>query len=153
MRTHIFNVEVKYFLHECGSHSDNHDVAPVLTEWPDHYHPDIPKIISISRISKTQSVVCIASSPCILSYVLSADILYVFADIFPNLSNSFAKSSCLQACLLTYMPYNISFLIISKIWPHLFLSISRRRRKTLPLSSFSLLTGSKDRLERIKSFS
>ena len=43
MRTHIFNVEVKDFLHECGGHRDHHDVAPVLTEGPRHNHPDIPE--------------------------------------------------------------------------------------------------------------
>ena len=41
-RIHIFYVEVKDFLHECGGHRDHHDVAPVLTEGPHHNHPDIP---------------------------------------------------------------------------------------------------------------
>ena len=41
--THILDVEVKDFLHECGGHSDHHYVSPVLTKGPHHDHPNIPK--------------------------------------------------------------------------------------------------------------
>ena len=67
----------------------------------------------------------------------------MFADTSPNMPcpTVFTNVSCTNLLF----PFQISI--------YLFLSMSRRSRKTLPESSFSLLTGSNDRLERIKSFS
>ena len=42
-KTHILDVEVKDFLHECWGHRDHHYVSPVLTKGPHHDHPNIPK--------------------------------------------------------------------------------------------------------------
>ena len=83
MRTHIFDVEVKNFLHERWCHSDHHDVTPVLAERPDHNHPDIPKSIAISQqIYSVKSV------------MLSFNILYKFTQKY-----MFADICFVQPCL------------------------------------------------------
>ena len=76
MRTHIFDVEVKDFLHECGGHRDHHDVAPVLTEGPHHNHPDIPEIIATKF--QCQCALCMyVVLRQFLSYMLSLDTMYL----------------------------------------------------------------------------
>ena len=159
MRTHIFNVEVKDFLHECGGHRDHHDVAPVLTEGPHHNHPDIPENYCNKTIFKVPMyivhVCCIASIPVL--HVIYWHTVYMFADTFPNMPSPSKAALPLHKNLLVCKNASCTLYIlvvaIPYICTYLFLSMSRRSRKTLPESSFLLLTGSNDRLERIKSFS
>ena len=61
--------------------------------------------------------------------------------------------SCTYLLKSMYKRHSCNILLPFQICIYLFLSMSRRSRKTLPESSFLLLTGSNDRLERIKSFS
>ena len=159
MRTHIFNVEVKDFLHECGGHRDHHDVAPVLTEGPHHNHPDIPENYCNKTIFKVPMyivhVCSIASIPVL--HVIYWHTVYMFADTFPNMPSPSKAALPLHKNLLVCKNASCTLYIlvvaIPYICTYLFLSMSRRSRKTLPERSFSLLTGSNDRLERIKSFS
>ena len=85
MRTHIFDVEVKDFLHERWCHSDHHDVTPVLAERPDHNHPDVPKSIAIRQ----KNILCKVSH-IIYNTLYEFTQKYMFADICfvqPCLSN------------------------------------------------------------------
>ena len=127
-RTHILDVEVKDFLHECGGHSDHHYVSPVLTKGPHHDHPHIPKRKYFSSKSPNmKQCKCVFDSSYLLTHCTSIRQNFLL--------------HCITFC--KWLPNKPT---------HLFFSISLKRRKTLPLRSFSLLTGSNDRLARINSF-
>ena len=120
---------MKDFLHECGGHRDHHYVPPVLTKGPHHDHPHIPKRKYFSRKSPSMK----------------------------QCKHVFDSSYLLTHCTSIRQNFLLHCITFCKWLPnkptHLFFSISLKRRKTLPLRSFSLLTGSKDRLDRINSFS
>ena len=126
--THILDVEVKDFLHECGGHRDHHYISPVLTKGPNHDHPHIPKRKYFSRKSPSMK----------------------------QCKHVFDSSYLLTHCTSIRQNFLLHCITFCKWLPnkptHLFFSISLNRRKTLPLRSFSLLTGSNDRLARINSF-